>query len=176
MTGIFKRQASYCPPLLDQFIHYFRSWKEPLCLPLLVRSQNAAPTCGADKLARRLSPKQAEQGRETHTYCKPCDSQKSMLWARNNRRRHLGIRRKYRFGITVEHWEGLFETQGRKCAICMADNPGGKSWWHTDHCHKTNKVRGILCAHCNRLLGGARDNIKILESAMNYLSAARKSL
>ena len=30
-------------------------------------------------------------------------------------------------------------------------------------------VRGILCEQCNHLLGRARDSIKILQSAIEYL-------
>jgi len=42
-----------------------------------------------------------------------------------------------------------------------------------DHCHNTNKVRELLCSACNILLGKAKDNISILQSAINYLTIKR---
>ncbi len=61
------------------------------------------------------------------------------------------IERKY--GITKDEWLELFSKQGGICACCGADNPGSTQGWHTDHCHETGVVRGILCLHCNRGLG-----------------------
>src|SRR5437763_1948078 len=52
------------------------------------------------------------------------------------------------YGITPEQWEEIFETQGSACGVCGATEPRGGRW-HTDHCHDTGKVRGILCFKCN---------------------------
>lgn len=40
---------------------------------------------------------------------------------------------------------------------------------HQDHNHKTGKLRGFLCNHCNLALGGFRDNKQILLDAIEYL-------
>lgn len=40
---------------------------------------------------------------------------------------------------------------------------------HVDHCHRTNKVRGLLCSRCNRTLGNADDDISRLKSCIKYL-------
>jgi hypothetical protein len=60
-----------------------------------------------------------------------------------------------KFGITADEWDAIFESQGRRCALpdCRSDTPRCKYGWHTDHDHKTGKVRGILCAKCNQALG-----------------------
>src|SRR5216684_4763704 len=56
------------------------------------------------------------------------------------------------FGLTVEEWEALYEKQQGKCAICQKSIE--RRWQsHTDHCHITGRVRGILCHHCNVGLG-----------------------
>lgn len=73
------------------------------------------------------------------------------------------------FGLTPEQWEAKFEEQGRCCAVCQSDNPGSSWDWSTDHCHRTKKVRGILCHPCNLLLGHAKDNLLVLHLAINYL-------
>lgn len=76
-------------------------------------------------------------------------------------------------GLTLATWDEIFESQGRACAICRAPKPGPKTKiWHTDHDHVTGRVRGILCLHCNRLLGAARDSADTLLSAIRYLENA----
>jgi lambda family phage minor tail protein L len=38
-----------------------------------------------------------------------------------------------------------------------------------DHCHKTNTLRDLLCHQCNSGLGQFKDNIEILQKAIDYL-------
>jgi DNA repair exonuclease SbcCD ATPase subunit len=75
------------------------------------------------------------------------------------------------YGMTPEQWQAMFEAQGRKCAICGSEHPNAKPGWNTDHCHKTGRVRFILCAHCNRGLGAFRDNPEIMRKAADMLEA-----
>lgn len=42
-------------------------------------------------------------------------------------------------------------------------------WKHLDHNHKTGKIRGVLCGHCNSGLGMFRDNPELLQAAVEYL-------
>ena len=87
------------------------------------------------------------------------------LLAERRRARRLSIK----YGMTPEQYAASFESQGRCCSICKADKPGSKSGWHVDHCHATGKVRGILCACCNVMLGQAKDNEYTLFEAIAYL-------
>lgn len=82
--------------------------------------------------------------------------------------RQKKTRMKKKYGITSEKWAELFESQDSRCAICRSGSTAGQGW-HTDHCHTGNFVRGILCYHCNVMLGLARDNTQILEAAIAYL-------
>ncbi|MDO3651295.1 endonuclease domain-containing protein [Nocardia mangyaensis] len=43
-----------------------------------------------------------------------------------------------------------------------------------DHCHTTNKVRGLLCSNCNNGLGRFKDNTEYLNNAINYLQESKK--
>ncbi len=78
------------------------------------------------------------------------------------RKRHW----KYKYGLTEEQYFQLEEKQQGKCAICQR-----ALQLCVDHCHKTGRVRGLLCTQCNHLVGNARDQIQVLKSAVNYLTA-----
>ncbi|MGI9142661.1 MAG: endonuclease domain-containing protein [Fluviibacter sp.] len=56
------------------------------------------------------------------------------------------------------------------CTIC-----GEESDLVVDHDHKANKIRGMLCNHCNRGLGHFRDDPDLLEYARIYLLAAENN-
>jgi hypothetical protein len=53
----------------------------------------------------------------------------------------------------------------KECAICNV----ATDKLVVDHCHKTNKVRGVLCSSCNLGLGKFKDSLELLEAAMLYL-------
>lgn len=80
---------------------------------------------------------------------------------------------KYKYGITLDEFNSRLEAQDHKCAICYTEIPGGLGTWHVDHCHETNKVRGLLCSRCNLSLGGFQDNIVLLLNAIKYLEESR---
>ena len=73
------------------------------------------------------------------------------------------VRRQY--GITIEDVQKMTEAQENKCAICQETMTKP----HVDHCHKSGRVRAILCAACNKGLGCFKDNALLLESAMHYI-------
>jgi hypothetical protein len=93
-------------------------------------------------------------------------------WMMDNPGRYNATLRKHQlkkiYHLTIEEWNLLLQSQGGKCPICGTDNPGGRNW-HTDHDHETGKVRGILCARCNLMLGHARDKREVLANAIKYL-------
>lgn len=70
-----------------------------------------------------------------------------------------------KYGITREFLDTLLNNQLGRCAICM--NPSIKLL--VDHNHANGNVRGLLCSHCNSVLGFARDNATVLKNAISYL-------
>ena len=67
--------------------------------------------------------------------------------------------------------------QNGKCAICGYEFLKGKPQnCHIDHNHTTGKIRGLLCAKCNLLLGCANDNIPTLYKAIDYLKQIESSI
>jgi hypothetical protein len=73
---------------------------------------------------------------------------------------------KANYGITVSEYDAMFKSQRGKCAICSEKY--GKTL-HVDHCHRTNKVRGLLCHKCNMAIGLLQDSTKLLNRAISYL-------
>lgn len=70
----------------------------------------------------------------------------------------------------LEGFNALAIKQGGVCAICHRPPTDRKRRLHVDHDHKTGRIRGLLCLHCNVMLGKARDSVPILENAIRYLT------
>jgi ATPase subunit of ABC transporter with duplicated ATPase domains len=81
-------------------------------------------------------------------------------WKRANKERVRFYGLKAAYGISEQEWLDLFAAQGSRCAMCGTDKPGCKQGWHTDHCHNSEKVRGILCRACNLTLGYMGDTLE----------------
>lgn len=77
--------------------------------------------------------------------------------------RNANCRGKFRGVISDELLAGIKATV-TECVICGNEEP-----LVVDHDHKTGKVRGMLCNHCNRGLGHFRDDPELLEFAAQYL-------
>lgn len=75
-----------------------------------------------------------------------------------------------RYSISLTEVTELYFLQNGRCKICNTPKASsGYEGLHVDHCHTTNKVRGLLCNECNMMLGLAKDNSEILTKAINYL-------
>jgi hypothetical protein len=77
------------------------------------------------------------------------------------------LRQKY--GITVEDFRDLLVGQAGRCLVCHHVPSGDLV---VDHDHVTGRVRGLLCQKCNRMLGHANDDQRVLRSAIRYLGGA----
>lgn len=78
-----------------------------------------------------------------------------------------------KYGITAEKYNELYNDQNGSCKICGVHQSHLGERLSIDHCHLTNVVRGLLCRHCNLLLGNASDEIGILENAIKYLKETK---
>lgn len=80
-----------------------------------------------------------------------------------------------KYGMTLEEIIAMQERQGSVCAICkgVPDSKNAASGKVTDfsidHCHKTGKVRGLLCNRCNRAIGMFADDPSLIRAAAAYL-------
>lgn len=95
------------------------------------------------------------------------DEQRRHAWA--NR-----LRRKY--SMTPADYDRMLAEQGGVCWICREperrrDRAGRPMLLVVDHDHVTGRVRGLLCARCNSVLGWIESPGK-LDAALAYLALA----
>jgi hypothetical protein len=104
------------------------------------------------------------------SFCKNCQNVYDYKIDKN-----FKLKRSY--GITLEQYNELLFKQNNKCAICNVNNNGKyrskARAFAVDHCHSTNKIRGLLCSDCNTGIGLLKDNVNFLESAIKYLNKNR---
>jgi hypothetical protein len=116
--------------------------------------------CGEGQLE-----KSRVRGRESYT--PKIILPKSLEDIKNSAKRRM---LKHRYNLTEESYIELYSSQKGKCAICeelyILGSPKGL---YIDHCHKTNRVRGLLCSTCNSALGKFKDSESILKRAIEYL-------
>jgi hypothetical protein len=113
----------------------------------------------------------------------------SKNWARNNPEKRVVINKKYNetherskrdhnyrqdFGLTIEDYDKMLETQNGQCGVCGSTTPNKKGFRNlfVDHNHVTGLVRGLLCHKCNTALGLLKTDeqgIANLEKAIQYL-------
>ena len=98
-------------------------------------------------------------------YCELCRVDRNKINISKSVRRNT-LRKKY--GITPEEYEFLLHKQKGVCKGC-GNPPNGKRL-SVDHDHKTGKVRGLLCNHCNIAIGYVNDSPSILQNLIDYLT------
>jgi len=88
----------------------------------------------------------------------------------------LHLRKKY--GLTFERYSAMYKAQDNLCAICGTElqefqptkrRERTNKIAHVDHCHATNRVRGLLCFRCNTGIGQFLDSPSRLRAAIAYL-------
>lgn len=118
-----------------------------------------------------------EHQRQSQIICELCEI-KSTVGARGSisnlcsrcQTRIDHVQRTYK--LTIDQYKKLFVSQGYRCAICL-----NVIEFHgiyrvravVDHCHTTQKIRGLLCGFCNSGLGQFREQPKNLQRAIEYL-------
>lgn len=81
-----------------------------------------------------------------------------------------------KYGITDQEYDDKRNFQNDCCAICRRPETdtdyktGNILALAVDHCHKSGKVRDLLCRRCNHLLGMANDDVQLLQDMIAYLN------
>lgn len=96
---------------------------------------------------------------------------RALEYSRSERGRNA--RYAYKYGVTVEWYETRLVEQNGVCAICGQPPDSGDPVHPRlaiDHCHDTDKPRGLLCFLCNSALGRFEGRPELLLRAHEYLT------
>jgi len=122
-----------------------------------------------DQQQRRLKRVSEKKDYDRIRYLKHRDKtlkeRRKKYW--ENPEEHRKKRMMCNYKISADEYEKLNATT--KCECCGKEKNKLKKGLQLDHCHKTGKVRGMLCSNCNTSLGLAYDNIFIFNKLINYL-------
>ena len=126
------------------------------------------------------------------SYCTPCRTIHMRKWRKKNKERYMfqykewykkakkrkGFKKRQRnnqlknaFGITLDEYNTMLETQNGACDICKKPSSRALA---VDHCHETDKIRGLLCSNCNIAIGMLQENIERFHSAIDYIKKHKK--
>lgn len=88
--------------------------------------------------------------RHYHSLCLECHKKRSKKY-------HTEVYRWSKYGL-----DGPIEM--KECEICSSQND-----LVIDHCHTTDKIRGILCRQCNSAIGLFKEDVNLVDNATTYL-------
>jgi hypothetical protein len=110
------------------------------------------------------------RARKTHEEKRP-ELDRARQWALDNAEavRSGHLRRKY--NLTPQEVDRMQDEQGNACRLCEVPFSERKPP-NVDHCHKTGRVRGLLCTACNTALGKFKDDPALLRKAALYVEGA----
>ena len=127
--------------------------------------------CGTCKVEKKYSEFHVNKGNAhgIHFRCKECTKIYNKKVYFSGKARNRGYKRKYK--ITLDDYNRMLKSQNNKCAICNGTATGHRinKYLSVDHCHTTGKIRGLLCFTCNIVIGHMKDDVELLEKAIDYL-------
>ena len=123
--------------------------------------------------ARSEAPRNRARSRQATKRLRRRGLDSSQL-SRINRQAYL----KSKFGLTEDQVASMARSQGDHCAICENSFDDRVRKACIDHCHKTGRVRALLCKRCNSGIGFFNDTPKLVKAAMIYLkrNSAKRAL
>jgi hypothetical protein len=164
LTGNKYGRLTVLERALSQHRHTF--WKVKCDCGTEVVVQSTYMKSGKTKSCGCYQREQARHGRLRHGRASRLAKHGSEDYPKYTREIHL--MRKY--NLPIEQYNEMLVNQENKCFICDYEFGQKKGDCYVDHCHKTEKVRGLLCQNCNTGLGNFRDDSDRLIRAANYLA------
>lgn len=157
-----------------------------MSIPILAQQEKERTHCPKGHEYNEENTIIEKYGKKVCRRCRICKNERSKKYEVKHREQGMIRNKKYRkenpekiklydhrstirkYGLTEEKYNEILESQNGVCAICGNECSSGNNL-SVDHCHETDKVRGLLCGKCNKGLGMFKDSIEILEKAIHYL-------
>lgn len=117
--------------------------------------------------------KRTKDGR--YGICKSCHRERTNAWRMANRERTRELERNRKYSLEEEWYEEKLVEQDFRCAGCLVHQKDLKYSLCVDHCHTTDKPRGLLCKPCNLALGNCNDNPDTLRRLAQYAEETRQT-
>ena len=148
-----------------------------VCHWALPKSEFNKHKIAADKLYTWCKLCAKEYRKKYHELNKKRENRKNREWNKANKKKVSGLARTRRlrmYGLSKDEYDEMLRDQNGKCAICGLPQLESKWQFCVDHCHKTDKVRGLLCFNCNTMLGKVKDSTQVLLNAIEYLERQKE--
>jgi len=147
--------------------HYNKIKQYAKCHPTrLIKAKGLCASC-YNKLILDKHPHLREQAnaRRRTKHKKDAETRNPIIHAEKQRIRRL----KHRHGLTAQNYDDMLKEQ-KGCALCgIKTNKNGKALF-VDHDHTTNKVRALLCARCNTMVGIIETQPNFIKKAVAYIN------
>jgi recombination endonuclease VII len=118
--------------------------------------------------AYRKANRAKRNARHRHRYATEPEFRAKLLARRAKNHRKDYLKKKY--GMSLEDYDDMMARQHGACALC--ERKFKKLC--VDHCHKTRKLRRLLCARCNTGLGNFDDDPALLRKGADYVEDWRR--
>jgi hypothetical protein len=139
--------------------------------PIQTEGTKVCTNCGIEKDINQFylrGGKYSPNSRKSK--CKECDKKRVAETYAKDPSIYQNNHLKRNYGITLDDYNQMLIEQNHCCRTCGTTDPGGKHGrFMVDHCHSTDKVRGLLCKSCNIALGEIKDNRQTLRNMLQYL-------
>jgi hypothetical protein len=153
-------------------------------------------TCNKCKKPKALEEFSRDRNhKDGRTYdCKLCRAAKHRQWTKDNpekvketNERYAPYRKQYyqkpevklkhrkrhiekKYNISYSEYEKMLDAQLSLCYICNRPEPQERNeYLAVDHCHKTGKIRKLLCSRCNMVVGLLEENFAIADKIKEYI-------
>lgn len=123
--------------------------------------------CGCGELAEPRLP--GKRGRNSWYAGDACRRRAAKARQSEEQRAHyrkkgFEFRLKKKYGISPAEYASMYKSQRGRCAVCRRAKATD-----IEHCHKSGRVRGLVCNPCNRLLAALEHSGQYLEAAFRFL-------